>query len=250
MEIKGLLFDKDGTLLEFHQMWLQVAKGAAADTLNAYPTESSCDNHQTNVDMTTLLAAIGVYGDYVDNHGLLASNPVEDTAEAWYQLLQLSSDKNIFCQTVKKLFNKQVEDNPALIQALPEVKDKLMELKAQGFKLGIATADSKDATLYSLMQTQLHDLFDFVGYSDGDIAPKPAPALLNAFCQVCDLAPQQVIMFGDTVSDMKFGRNAGASTIGVLTGTASEDELQPYADIVLYSVADFNTDLLMTINQR
>lgn len=57
-------------------------------------------------------------------------------------------------------------------------------------------------------------------------------------------------MFGDTVSDMKFGRNAGASTIGVLTGTASEDELQPYADIVLYSVADFNTDLLMTINQR
>lgn len=190
MEIKGLLFDKDGTLLEFHQMWLQVAKGAAADTLNAYPTESSCDNHQTNVDMTTLLAAIGVHGDYVDNHGLLASNPVEDTAEAWYQLLQLSSDKNIFCQTVKKLFNKQVEDNPALIQALPEVKDKLMELKAQGFKLGIATADSKDATLYSLMQTQLHDLFDFVGYSDGDIAPKPAPALLNAFCQVCDLAPQ------------------------------------------------------------
>lgn len=250
MEIKGLLFDKDGTLLEFHQMWLQVAKGAAADTLNAYPAESSSYDNNTNVDITALLAAIGVHGDYVDNHGLLASNPVEDTAEAWYQLLQLSSDKSLFSQTVKKLFNKQVEDNPALIQALPEVKDKLIDLKAQGFKLGIATADSKDATIYSLIQTQLHDLFDFVGYSDGDIAPKPAPALLHAFCQVCDLVPEQVIMFGDTVSDMKFGRKAGASTIGVLTGTATEDELKPYADIVLYSVADFNTDLLMTINQR
>lgn len=244
MEIKGLLFDKDGTLLEFHQMWLHVAQGAAADTLVSYAAENL-----HNIDNIALLAAIGVHGEHVDNHGLLASNPVEDTAEAWYQLLQLSSDKTRFSHTVKQLFNKQVEDNPALIQALPGVKDKLIALKAQGFKLGIATADSKDATLYSLMQAELHDLFDFVGYSDGDIAPKPAPALLHAFCQIGDLEPEQVIMFGDTVSDMKFGRNAGACTIGVLTGTASEDELQPYADITLYSVADFNTELLMTINQ-
>jgi len=242
MEIKGLLFDKDGTLLEFHQMWLHVAQGAAADTLAVYAT---ANNH--DVDDVALLAAIGVHGNDVDNHGLLASNPVEDTADAWYQLLQLSSDKAQFSHTVKQMFNKQVEDNPALIQSLPGIKAKLLTLKEQGFKLGIATADSKDATLYSLIQAELHDLFDFVGYSDGDIAPKPAPALLNAFCGHCNLEPQQVIMFGDTVSDMKFGRNAGASTIGVLTGTATEDELQPYADIVLYSVADFNTDLLMTI---
>lgn len=242
MEIKGLLFDKDGTLLEFHQMWLHVAQGAAADTLTAYAAEN---NH--HLDDVALLAAIGVHGNDVDNHGLLASNPVEDTADAWYQLLQLSSDKAQFSRTVKQLFNKQVEDNPTLIQALPGIKAKLLNLKQQGFRLGIATADSKDATLYSLMLAELIDLFDFVGYSDGDIAPKPAPALLHAFCQHCDLVPQQVIMFGDTVSDMKFGRNAGASTIGVLTGTATEDELQPYADTVLYSVADFNSDLLMTI---
>ncbi|KXO07383.1 Haloacid dehalogenase-like hydrolase [Moritella sp. JT01] len=243
MEIKGLLFDKDGTLLEFHQMWLHVAQGAAADTLIAYVAENNHD-----VDDVALLAAIGVRGNHVDNHGLLASNPVEDTADAWYQLLQLSSDKAQFSHTVKQLFNKQVQDNPALIQSLPGIKAKLLTLKEQGFKLGIATADTKDSTVYSLVQAELYDLFDYVGYSDGDIAPKPAPALLNAFCNRCDLTPQQVTMFGDTVSDMEFGRNAGASTVGVLTGTATDDELQPYADIVLHSVADFDTSLLMTIN--
>ncbi|MFZ6043603.1 HAD family hydrolase, partial [Vibrio natriegens] len=115
-----------------------------------------------------------------------------------------------------------------------------------GYKLGIATADTKAATLYSLEQSGLLGLFDFIGYSDGDIAPKPAPALMNAFCAHCDLTPDQVVMFGDTVSDMVFGRNAGARRIGVLTGTATEEELRPYADFVLHSVADFSPSLLET----
>lgn len=245
MKNKGLLFDKDGTLLEFHQMWLQVAHGAAQSTLLAF----KADNNNSLADDKALLAAIGVVGEHVDNHGLLASNPVEDTASAWYQLMQLSIDEAAFSRDVKNIFNQQVEDNPSLIQALPGVKDKLIELKESGFKLGIATADTKNATLYSLVQSELHDLFDFVGYSDGDIEPKPAPALLNAFCEHCDLAPQHVTMFGDTVSDMRFGRDAGAATVGVLTGTATAEELHPYADHILNSVADFDTDLTRCINR-
>ncbi|TEW55701.1 HAD family hydrolase [Psychromonas sp. RZ22] len=244
MKNKGLLFDKDGTLLEFHQMWLQVAHGAAQEILHTF----EADNKNSLADSKALLAAIGVYGDHVDNHGLLASNPVEDTASAWYQLMHLTIDEEKFSQHVKNVFNQQVEDNPSLIQALPGVKDKLIELKKRGFKLGVATADTKNATIYSLVQSQLHDLFDFVGYSDGDIEPKPAPALLTAFCEHCNLAPQHVIMFGDTVSDMHFGRNAGAATIGVLTGTATTEELKPHADHILNSVADFDTHLTSYLN--
>ncbi|MCZ8498837.1 HAD-IA family hydrolase [Vibrio lentus] len=83
---------------------------------------------------------------------------------------------------------------------------------------------------------------DYVGYSDGDIEPKPAPALLNTFCEQCGIEPHEV--FGDTVSDMEFGRNAGTSNVGVLTGTAQHCELEPVADLVIASVAHFELNQL------
>lgn len=254
-KVKGVLFDKDGTLLEFHHMWLKVAQGVVNALLAAYPARSDItdekidaetDDASSDVTAQSLLTAIGVFGERVDNHGLLASNPVEDTADAWYAMLQPSCSRDAFTCQVKTLFNQQVEAQPELIQALPGIEESLIKLKQMGYKLGIATADTKAATLYSLEQSGLLGLFDFIGYSDGDIAPKPAPALMNAFCAHCDLTPDQVVMFGDTVSDMVFGRNAGARRIGVLTGTATEEELRPYADFVLHSVADFSPSLLET----
>ncbi|SON49655.1 HAD family hydrolase [Vibrio tapetis] len=236
MNIKGLLFDKDGTLLEFHTMWLEVAKGAAQDI---------GDMHNTKISVEDLLVAIGVHGNYVDNHGLLAANPVEDTANAWFELVKPQVSPLLFSQQVKSAFNTQVEKNPDLIQAIVGVKETLIELKQKGYYLGVATADTKDSTLYSLQQAGLLDLFDYVGYSDGDIQPKPHPALLEAFCLSTDLCAKQIVMFGDTVSDMEFGHNAGAYKIGVLTGTATADELKPHADVVLSSVSSLTLDHLV-----
>ncbi|MDV5168190.1 HAD family hydrolase [Photobacterium rosenbergii] len=237
MEIKGVLFDKDGTLLEFHQMWLKVSQGVVAALLTRYPT-------QVEVTATALLEAIGVYGERVDNYGLLASNPVEDTSKKWFDMLAPQCDFVAFNHEVKGLFNQQVEQMPELIQTLPGIKSTLINLKQKGFKLGIATADTKDATLYSLEQAGIIELFDFIGYSDGDIEPKPAPALMEAFCQHCDLHAAEVVMLGDTVSDMKFGINSGARSVGVLTGTASQEELASHAELVLDSVAEFTPCLL------
>ncbi len=236
MKFKALLFDKDGTLLEFHNMWLNVSRSAAMQVKNYSDAQAG---NQT-VTVTELLSAIGVEGDLVLNHGLLASNPVEDTAVAWFEMLQPDVSLEAFSQVTKTAFNGQVEQNPDWIEALPGVSEKLVLLKQQGMLLGIATADSKDSTLYTLAQSGLSELFDFIGYSDGDIDPKPAPALLQAFCQQCGVAPHEVIMFGDTVSDMEFGHNAGARKVGVLTGTALRSELEPVADLVIPSVAHFD----------
>lgn len=237
MDIKGVLFDKDGTLLEFHQMWLTVSQRVVGVLLERYPAHAI-------TGAESLLVAIGVYGDRIDNRGLLASNPVEDTALIWFEMLMPDCSMTAFIDEVKALFNQTVMENPGLIKVLPGIEAVLITLKQHGFKLGIATADSKAATLYSLEQTGLLEFFDFIGYSDGDIEPKPAPDLMEAFCRKCGLMARQVVMFGDTVSDMVFGQNAGATSVGVLTGTATEAELAPHALMVLASVADFTPGLL------
>ncbi|CAH0535486.1 Phosphoglycolate phosphatase [Vibrio stylophorae] len=236
MKFKGLLFDKDGTLLEFHNLWLNVSHGVS-QVVKDYSNQHQ--GHQ-NVTITALLSAIGIEGDVVLNHGLLASNPVEDIAQAWFDMLAPDVSIAAFTQVTKAAFNQQVKHHCEWIQALPGVTEKLRAFKQQGIYLGIATADTKDATLYSLAKAGLSELFDYIGYSDGDIEPKPAPALLNAFCQQCGIEPHEVIMFGDTVSDMEFGHRAGAKKVGVLTGTALRDELAPVADLVISSVAHFD----------
>ena len=36
MEIKGILFDKDGTLIEFGSMWISISKNVIGDVLEKY----------------------------------------------------------------------------------------------------------------------------------------------------------------------------------------------------------------------
>ena len=47
------------------------------------------------------------------------------------------------------------------------------------------------------------------------------------------LAPEAVVMVGDSTHDLIAGRRAGMRCVGVLTGLAEREVLQPYADVVL-----------------
>ena len=71
MKFKAMLFDKDGTLLEFHKMWLNVSRGACERV------KSYSDQHQGNqtVIPAELLLAIGVEGDVVDKLWTISHKP-------------------------------------------------------------------------------------------------------------------------------------------------------------------------------
>ncbi len=231
MTIQGLLFDKDGTLISFTPLWPAIARDCAQQLLAT--TDSG-------VDEDNLLAAIGVQGEGIDPQGILAVEPVSATAAAWYALLQPAISPAAFAQQVSRMMQQSLYAHPQWLAAIADVPAQLRQWRAQGYRLGVATADSQDSTRFCLAQTGLLELFDFIGTSDGELAAKPDPALLHAFCAETGLRPQQVIMFGDTPSDMAFGRNAGAFSVGVLSGTATAAELAPLAHSIVPSVADFD----------
>ena len=51
-------------------------------------------------------------------------------------------------------------------------------------------------------------------------------------------------MVGDSTHDLDAGKAAGMVTIGVLTGPAPREELAPFADVVLDSIAEIPSWLL------
>ena len=61
--------------------------------------------------------------------------------------------------------------------------------------------------------------------------------------EITNLKPDEIAMIGDSLHDLHAADAAGMLRIAVLTGLATESQLENYADIVLPSIADLS-DLL------
>jgi phosphoglycolate phosphatase len=114
----------------------------------------------------------------------------------------------------------------------------LLELRKRGFRLGIATNDSRAGTEASLAPHGLLPQFEFLAGADSGYGAKPGPGMVLAFCAALGLAPLEVAVVGDAVHDLAMGRAAGAGlTVGVLSGTSGWEDLAGLADIVVESIA-------------
>lgn len=221
-QIKGLLFDKDGTLLDFDATWGQWARGflgelaegdaALAARMGAaigYDMEGQVFHPTSPVIAGTASVAIDL---------LLPFLP------AWERdaLLAFGNDKAARAPLVA----------PCDLGPLFDRFD------ARGLRLGVATNDSEGSAHAHIEALGLSGRFDrILGYDSG-YGGKPAPQMLWAFSQRLGLEPAQVAMVGDSTHDLHAGRAAGMVCVGVLTGPADHTELAPHADVVLSSVAE------------
>jgi phosphoglycolate phosphatase-like HAD superfamily hydrolase len=76
-EIRGILFDKDGTLLDFNSIWVPAANCMIDKILYKY---SKFDN---TIIRNKLLQSIGIEGENISGQGILASGTVFDIADAF-----------------------------------------------------------------------------------------------------------------------------------------------------------------------
>ena len=113
----------------------------------------------------------------------------------------------------------------------------LKGLRAQGYRLGVATNDAEMPARAHLDQAGVTGLFDFIAGYDSGHGGKPAPGQLLAFAAQMALAPEACVMVGDSAHDLHAGRAAGMACVGVLTGIAERAELAPHADIVMDNIS-------------
>ncbi len=98
-------------------------------------------------------------------------------------------------------------------QLYPNVREGLTWLKSQGIRLGCVTNKDEQFTLPILKHHGLYDFFDIV--ISGDTLPlkKPDPAPLLHGAKFFGIAPQNAMMIGDSISDVKASRSAGFSIV-------------------------------------
>ncbi|MBY0087429.1 HAD family hydrolase [Brevibacillus brevis] len=235
-QIRGILFDKDGTLIDFHTFFVQVANELV---------DKLVEDFHLPIDRAgkeELLEAIGLTGGQVDPQGILSSGTSRDISVAFFEWLQKKMDVlfdlgQLYTWIHQKLF-VLTKSNGAHIIPTTDLTSLFSELRRLRIKIGVATADDLESTLFCLETLGIREFVDFIGTSDY-YSKKPDPHMLNAFCEMCNLHASEVAVAGDTVVDMLLAKNGKAAlAIGVLSGVSTSEKLESLADIVLPSVGD------------
>jgi len=232
-DIKGILFDKDGTLVDFNATWLGVADFMAMD---------AAEGDRWKADR--LLAAAGF--DFVNKRfkpdSIFASGSNMDVVELWFPRL---SDEDQM-HAVSRFNEITSAQGSAMAVALPGVVDSLRTLHQRSYRMGVATNDSTSGAEKTLATLGIAQLFDAAFGYDAVANSKPAPDTVVAFCDLTGLKPGEIAMVGDNRHDLEMARAGGCGlAVGVLSGTGTRDSLAPMADVVLDSVADL-PDFLAT----
>ncbi len=221
-EIKGIIFDKDGTLFDFNATW-----GAWAQHM--LRQEAGGDDARLTALARVLGYDLGT-AQFLPSSIVIAET-VEVVAKAMLPHLPDADGPTLIARmNAAASMVPQVEATPLI----PFCE----ALAGRGITLGIATNDAEAPARAHLQAAGIIDAFSFVAGFDSGHGGKPAPGQLHAFCRATGLAPATCVMVGDSLHDLHAGRAAGMRTIGVLTGPASRADLSPEADIVLGSIAE------------
>ncbi|MER8752513.1 HAD family hydrolase [Mesorhizobium sp. M1050] len=225
-DIKGILFDKDGTLVDFNATWLGVADFMAMDA-------SEGDRWKAD----RLLAAAGF--DFTNKRfkpdSIFASGTNLDVVELWFPRLS-NEDQMLAVARFNEITSVQ---GSAMAVALPGIVDTLTALHRKSYRLGVATNDSTSGAEKTLVTLGVAQLFDAAYGYDAVANPKPAPDTILAFSDLTGLKPAEIAMVGDNRHDLEMARAGGCGlAVGVLSGTGTRESLAGIADIVLDSVAD------------
>ena len=229
--IQAILFDKDGTLVDFEKTWTPAYR-AAADELEAAAGAAGLGDR--------LLARAGYDGDTLDPDSLLVSGTSAEIVAVWAADPALAGVHDIAAR-VDRVFNDHAARAPAAVDDLAGL---LARLRSRGLKLGIATNDSTVAVTSWVATAGFETTFDFIAGADAGHGGKPEPGMVHAFCAAVGIEAGAVALVGDSLHDMQTARAAGCGlAVAVLTGIAGHDWLAPHADVVIASIAELEAVL-------
>jgi phosphoglycolate phosphatase-like HAD superfamily hydrolase len=225
-----VVFDKDGTLLDFHAMWggWAIELGKRLDGSTRRPVAGD------------VFATIGFdpTSGRVQPGGPLAVATMGELREVVAAVVRR------WCPSVAaaRLAVEAAWFVPDPVEtALPLADLPLLfeALRSAGLTIAIATTDDRAPTDRTLRALGVRDSVPALACGDDGIGVKPDPRMLLAICEAVRIEPARTAVVGDTLVDLEMARGAGAGrVVGVLSGIGDAEQLGPLADHLIGSVAD------------
>jgi phosphoglycolate phosphatase-like HAD superfamily hydrolase len=229
-EIDLLIFDKDGTLIEFHSMW-----GSWVDALaRRLEGATGLALREGLYDLLGVDRSTGL----IHAHGLLAATPMSRIREAVVaHVAAAGAGPEAAAAAVGRSWH--APDPVALAQPVTDLHALLGRLRQRVRLFAVATSDDRDPTERTLAALGIEGEVAALVCADDGLPSKPAPDAVLSLCARLAVAPSRTAVVGDSPADLRMGRAAGvARVVGVLTGVGDRAALEPFADVLLDSVAE------------
>jgi len=193
--IDTVLFDFDGTIMDTNDViigsWQHVYKTLRGE----------------EGDLTYILSTFG--------------EPLEYSMETSFP--EVSKE-----ESVKIYRDWQKEHFLDMIHLFPGVEEMLAEVKARGYRTGIATSRLSESLHRALSHFDLYKYFDAIVAVEDIEEAKPAPDTIYKVLDKLNARSENAIMMGDSRLDILCARNAGVPSVLVgwsatLAGKTKED---------------------------
>lgn len=203
----GIIFDIDGTLTSTNELIFA--------SFN-HITKKYLDKSLTNEEVVSLFG------------------PTEDKIiEDWF-------GEN--AEKVKRDYYSFYNDNHAMANLYPGVKELLQFLKEKNILLSIYTGKGREASLLTLKKLEIYDFFDLIITGSDVKDHKPSPEGIEIFLDKYSLDKERVLMVGDAPADIKAARAAGVQVASAVWDSyAREEVLEMESNFVFHTVEEMKT---------
>jgi len=223
MAISAILFDKDGTLIDFHGTWgpttYEVIKALARGDAEAVRRQAEALHFSMR------------------DKRFLATSPIIAGSSASYGALWAGAlNRTDLVELKREIDAMTAVESLKALTPIGVPADLVIALRARGLGVGVATNDSEASALRQIDALGLAPHLDFVAGYDSGHGGKPEPGMVLAFARQLGIPASDVAMVGDSEHDMNAARAAGAVAIGVLSGPAGREELDDCSDYILNDI--------------
>ncbi len=228
MKIKGIIFDKDGTLFDIQRSWSEWAK--------VFVTKFS---NQHNLDTLKLAKAINfdLTSDKFVRESIFVHGSVNEVVDAIFQK---------FPQVMKKNIHEGLFEGSGDAKQIPLTNLHKLFNNLETITFGLVTNDSETNAIKHLEQHNLNQYFDMIIGYDSGYGSKPEPGQLEAFLRKTNLLTEEVLMIGDSTYDLVAANKINMPCLGVLSGTANKKDLSAHTPFIIDSIDELEAWLKKT----
>ena len=205
--VRGAVFDMDGTILDSMGMWQDIDRRYLARFGKEAPADLQRRIEGFSVPETAryFKEAFGI------------PDGTDEIIAAWNEMAR--------------------EEYLYVLQLKPGAEEYLRRLHEGGILLGIATTNYRDLTEACLRRLGILDLFDAVVTSAEIEKGKPDPEIFLKAAQAMGLSPGDCIVFEDLPTGLLAGKRAGMKTVAVYDPAAAAVDGQKRAMADAYAAS-------------
>jgi HAD superfamily hydrolase (TIGR01549 family) len=240
-DIDLVVFDKDGTLIDFDFTWSNRCLEAVEALIAEKPSREPLREQLAltigidPVSRRALPESPIVVGSVAETI-IVAATVLYQSGETWTEST-LSAERH-----VRSILARVPE--PTEVRAFEPVKPLFEVLYGAGVALGVLTNDDRASTLGTLDHLGLIPYLSGVVCADDGHGAKPETGGLLHLARSVGVDIGRVAMVGDAIGDLVTAKRANAGlAIAVLSGAADREKLEPHADVVIDHVGVISVEI-------